>query len=286
VADAPAKPAASTVAQAPVPQVEEPARPVAPTTTGPKAEQSRSRAEAPRALQALPTPQSTDTAPAPHAEQRETGNSVAARPALAPKAQTGDGEVAPPAKQGDTGTTVAAKPASKAPATDKQIERAPGQRGTGTADKAPASDKQIEQGAGQREPGTAVAAIPAVAAKASTSEGKVERGSEDSLIITFATNSSYFPSGAARRLRELIAGMTPDHKYQVALRVAVSGTAKVVGARSAQEAASYNKWLAERRLERVQNWLLENAAAEALSFKPEFVTDESRQVVVRLAPIG
>jgi hypothetical protein len=72
----------------------------------------------------------------------------------------------------------------------------------------------------------------------------------------------------------------------VALQVAVSGTTKVVGARSAQEAASYNKWLAERRVERVQNWLLENAPAEALSFKPEFVTDESRQVVVRLAPIG
>ena len=80
--------------------------------------------------------------------------------------------------------------------------------------------------------------------------------------------------------------MEPDHKYQVAVRVAVSGTAKVVGARSPQEAASYNRWLAERRLERVQNWLLENAAAAALSFQPEFVTDESRQVVVRLAPVG
>ena len=105
-------------------------------------------------------------------------------------------------------------------------------------------------------------------------------------MITFANNSSYFPSGAARRLRELIAGMDPDHKYEVAVRVAVSSSSKVVGARSTQEAASYNRWLAERRLERVQNWLLENAAAAALSFKPEYVTDESRQVVVRLAPVG
>jgi hypothetical protein len=80
--------------------------------------------------------------------------------------------------------------------------------------------------------------------------------------------------------------MDPAHKYEVAVRVAVSGSSKVVGARSPQEAASYNRWLAERRLERVQNWLLENAAGDALSIKPEYVTDESRQVVVRLAPVG
>jgi hypothetical protein len=127
---------------------------------------------------------------------------------------------------------------------------------------------------------------PAPAGKESPGDGKVERA-EGSLVITFATNSSYFPSGAAKRLRELVAGMGPDHKYEVGLRVAVSGSAKVVGARSPQEAASYNKWLAERRLERVQNWLLEHVAAGgALSFKPEFVTDESRQVIVRLAPVG
>jgi outer membrane protein OmpA-like peptidoglycan-associated protein len=266
VAEVPAKSAASAVAQAPLPQVGEPARSIAPKTVGPKAEQSQARAETPRAPQALPTPQSTRTATAQPAEQREAGQTVAARPALAPTAPTGDGEVAPTAKQGDRGTAVAAKPAPTA--------------------KASVSDKQIEQAPKQRETGSAVAAIPALAPKASASDGKVERGSEGSLVIIFATNSSYFPSGAARRLRELIAGMEPDHKYEVALRVAVSGTTKVVGARSAQEAASYNKWLAERRVERVQNWLLENAPAKALSFKPEFVTDESRQVVVRLAPIG
>ena len=267
VADAPARPAASAAAQAPVPQVGEPAQPIAPMTTSPKAEQSQARGETTSATPALPTPESMGTAPAKPAEQREAGNTVAARPALAPKAPTGDGEVAPPAKQSEIGTTVAAKPAPAA--------------------KAPASGKQVEQAAPrQPETGTAVAATPALAAKASAGDGKVERGSEGGLAITFATNSSYFPSGAARRLRELIAGMEPGHKYEVALRVAVSGANKVVGAKSPQEAASYNKWLAERRLERVQNWLRENAAAEGLSFKPEFVTDESRQVIVRLAPIG
>jgi hypothetical protein len=70
----------------------------------------------------------------------------------------------------------------------------------------------------------------------------------------------------------------------VSLQVAVSGS-EVVGAKSAQEAARYNKWLAERRLERVQQWLLENAAPEALSIEPEYrANDESRQVIVRLLP--
>jgi hypothetical protein len=264
VADAPARPAASAAAQAPVPQVGEPAQPIAPMTTSPKAEQSQARGETASATPALPTPESMRTAPANPAQQREAGNTVAARPALAPKALTGDGEVASPAKQREMGSTVAPKSA--------------------TAAKAPASGKQVEQA--PRQTGTAVAATPALAAKASAGDGKAERGSEGGLAITFATNSSYFPSGAARRLRELIAGMEPGHKYEVALRVAVSGANKVVGAKSPQEAASYNKWLAERRLERVQNWLRENAAAEGLSFKPEFVTDESRQVIVRLAPIG
>ncbi len=269
VAETPAKPTASTAAQAPVPQVDEPARSIAPAPTGQNAEPSQARGETPSIAQALPTPQSTRTAPAKSAEERGAENTVATRPALAPKSLTGDGEVAPPAKQAEpaeAATTVAAKPA--------------------TAAKAPASNKQVAQPPRQRETATAVAAAPAPAANGSATDGSVARGSEGSLVITFATNSSYFPSGAAKRLRELIAGMEPDHKYQVAVRVAVSGTAKVVGARSPQEAASYNRWLAERRLERVQNWLLENAAAAALSFQPEFVTDESRQVVVRLAPVG
>jgi len=73
----------------------------------------------------------------------------------------------------------------------------------------------------------------------------------------------------------------------VTLQVAVSGTTKVVGAKSAQEAARYNKWLAERRLERVQDWLLKNGAAQALSIKPEYVAeDDSRRVTVRVAPVG
>jgi hypothetical protein len=40
-------------------------------------------------------------------------------------------------------------------------------------------------------------------------------------------------------------------------------------------------------LEQVQRWLLENAGPDTLSIKPEYqANDESRQVVVRVAPSG
>jgi hypothetical protein len=263
---APAERTASTAAQAPIAQVDETVRPAEPAASRPKTEPSQARADTPSSTQPPSAARPERAAPAKPAQQREPDTTVAARPALAPKALMSDGEVEQPARQRETERTVAARPA---PAT-----------------KTPANDGQVEQPAKQRETGTAVAAKPASATKPSASDGKVERGPEGSLVITFATNSSYFPSGAARRLRELIAGIDPANKYRVTLQVAVSGTTKVVGARSPQEAAHYNKWLAERRLERVQTWLLENAAADGLTFKPEYVTDESRQVVVRLAPVG
>jgi hypothetical protein len=133
---------------------------------------------------------------------------------------------------------------------------------------------------------TTVAAARQRPAKAGE-EGKVEAGPQGGLVITFANNSSYFPSGATARLRKLIAAIDADSRYEVTLQVAVSGTTKVVGAKSADEAARYNKWLAERRLERVQEWLLKNAGTQALSIKPEYVADDdSRRVTVRVAPVG
>jgi hypothetical protein len=130
-------------------------------------------------------------------------------------------------------------------------------------------------------------ATPQQPSKPASDDGRVEPGPDGGLIITFATNSSYFPAGATARLRDLIAGIDGQTRYQVTLQVAVSGTTKVVGAKSAAEAARYNQWLAERRLERVQSWLTKNAAAEALSIKPEFVADDdSRRLTVRLGPVG
>ena len=51
------------------------------------------------------------------------------------------------------------------------------------------------------------------------------------------------------------------------------------------EAARYNKWLAERRMERVRDWLAKHA--EGIDVETRFrENDDSRQVIVRLVPVG
>ena len=117
-------------------------------------------------------------------------------------------------------------------------------------------------------------------------QGKVE-WAQDGVVITFATNSSYFPPGTSRRLKALVDGMAGDGGYRIQLQVGVSGSDTVVGAASPEEARRYNRWLAERRLGRVQEWLSENAADRQIEVEPQYLTDDSsRRVVVRIAPTG
>ena len=117
-------------------------------------------------------------------------------------------------------------------------------------------------------------------------EGKVEWGA-DNVAITFATNSSYFPPGTTRRLGVLLGSMTAGERYRVRLEVGVSGSDTVVGATTAEEARRYNTWLAERRMQRVREWLDENAADRQLEIEPAFQADDSsRRVVVRVAPVS
>jgi aromatic ring-cleaving dioxygenase len=108
---------------------------------------------------------------------------------------------------------------------------------------------------------------------------------EDGLAITFATNSSYFPPGTSKQLRSLVRGMAAGERYRVVLQAGVSGSDKVAGASNPEEARRYNRWLAERRVERVQIWLNENAAGADLLIEPQYLPgNEERTVVVRVAP--
>jgi hypothetical protein len=67
----------------------------------------------------------------------------------------------------------------------------------------------------------------------------------------------------------------------------VSGADTVVGATTAEEARRYNKWLAERRMARVQEWLTENAQDRQLEIEPVFQADDSsRRVLVRIVPVS
>ena len=153
----------------------------------------------------------------------------------------------------------------------------PGPAGGGAGSQRAGSGNAAQDGAALQQ--NAVAADP-------EREGKVEWG-QDNVVITFATNSSYFPPGTARRLASLLGSMQSGEHYRVRLEVGVSGTDTVVGAASAEEAKRYNQWLAERRMSRVREWLDENASDRQLEIEPTFQTnDNSRRVVVRVAPVS
>ena len=97
------------------------------------------------------------------------------------------------------------------------------------------------------------------------------------LVITFDVNSSYFPAGAGRQLRAFLDSLPKATAVQVELASAV-GTGDVRGV-SGEEAKRYNAWMAERRAQRVVEWLAENAGERSVIITERLVeNDPSRQV--------
>jgi hypothetical protein len=105
----------------------------------------------------------------------------------------------------------------------------------------------------------------------------------ESLTITFEINSSYLPASLDGRLRQLASRLEEGKAYQVELIGSVG--ADPVANASEQEAARYNRWIAERRVSRVAEFLQKNAKPDALTIKQDFaLNDSSRRVVVRVRP--
>jgi len=100
------------------------------------------------------------------------------------------------------------------------------------------------------------------------------------LTITFAMNSSYFPAGAARELRAFLDSLPTEGPIEIEVAGAV-GTSAVRGA-SDEEAQRYNAWMAERRIERVAEWLQQNAGNRRISLADKLTeNDPSREVRLR-----
>lgn len=115
--------------------------------------------------------------------------------------------------------------------------------------------------------------------------GRVSLAEDGELEITFATNSSYFPQGWSKPLRTFLDQIDGGQSYTVQLQTTIDGGAPVAGASSADEAAQYNKWLSDRRLERVKSWLLKNSETTELTIEASTVYDDgSRRVTVKLGP--
>ena len=107
----------------------------------------------------------------------------------------------------------------------------------------------------------------------------------ETLAIVFDVNSSYLPASLDGRLRELAAKLEPGRGYEVEL-VGSVGNGDVEG-KSAEEALRYNRWMAERRVSRVAEFLQKNAKAGELTIRQDFAfNDPSRQVLVEVRPLA
>ena len=104
------------------------------------------------------------------------------------------------------------------------------------------------------------------------------------LTITFKANSSILPSGLDGRLRALAAQLAADDNY--ALRLVGSVGNDDIAGKSAEDALRYNRWIAERRVERVAGYL-QRTAKGALKIAREFAAnDPSRRVLVEVTPVA
>jgi outer membrane protein OmpA-like peptidoglycan-associated protein len=167
-----------------------------------------------------------------------------------------------------------------------RLEAAPTPPQTPSATEQPASQPAVaEQPPSPAAPApTASTAEPVPAGKPQLAVEPAAGASAESLTITFDINSSYLPASLNGRLRELASRLEPGKTYQVELIGSVG--ADPVANASAQEAARYNRWLAERRVSRVAEFLQRNAKSEALTIKQDFaLNDSSRQVVVRVRSV-
>lgn len=132
-------------------------------------------------------------------------------------------------------------------------------------------------------PSTVVAAIDPEAAK----KGRVILSETGALEITFATNSSYLPQGWKNELGSFLERLNQGESYVVRVQTSIDGDARVAGTSSDDEAAKYNRWMAERRFERVKAWLLKNSEGSTLQIEnTELNNDGSRRVKVELNPLG
>jgi hypothetical protein len=128
------------------------------------------------------------------------------------------------------------------------------------------------------EPPTTMAAIDPDTARVAGAAGA------PALAITFEMNSSYFPAGVGRELRAFLDSLPTDGPVEIELLGAV-GSSAVRGA-SGEEAQRYNAWMAERRIERVVEWLEQNAGSRQLTFAEKLVeNDPSRQVRLRASMV-
>ncbi len=247
-------------------------RPVVPPSSGARAGQVASAASGAGADWGAPTAPDRPPAPATVVRAAEAPRAAVAVPA------------GPARALADVPSVTQALPAVSPSPAQPVADRSAAQPVASQPEAKPAAVTGMEPAA-RRVP-EVVAALPERAAEPPAKPAAAAAGQQE-LVITFPTNSSYFPPGTGAQLHALFQHLADGQHYQVVLQTSVSGSQKVIGAETAEEAAQYNQWLAERRVDRVRSWLDENADGKALAVKPEYrANDDSRQILVRLVPTG
>ena len=194
----------------------------------------------------------------------------------------------------DAGAGAAGKAA--AVAEQETAPAAPTAETATAAEEAPEQATEVEQAAQAEQPtqveqapqvGQAPQVEPALPIElAAQPEPPAQAGAESdaaTLAITFDVNSSYFPKGISRELKALVGGLEPQRTYEAVLEGAVSAEALRNG--GDKESRTYNRWIADRRMDRVADWLRQNVG-RSLSITHGYVeNDSSRRVTVRLRPV-
>jgi len=224
---------------------------------------------------AVPTPTAqtaatAQTVPVPTATDQRGGSTRAP----ARTAATNGPTPAPPSRplgESPAGGSPPAKPLATAGASSAEAA-------SGGADETGARSRTAEAG-----PGAETAEASAGARLAAIDPGVVRGPS--GLEIVFDVNSSYLPKGAAAELRRFVKDLPTSGTIRLAIVAAVGGAdVKEAGGSSGLR---YNRWLAERRIGRVADWLKENAGGRRLEIRTGFADDDpSRRVTVRLEAGG
>ena len=166
------------------------------------------------------------------------------------------------------------------------------------ADIAQLSDASVQQLAPSRRPAVAPRSAPApaeamaaplperlaVAEREPAAETPVLEPALPTLELelTFDVNSSFLGPTAIGELRRKLGTLPKGSRYLVELQATVSDEG--VREASATEARRYNRWLAERRLQRVRGLLQQHARVE-LSLDERYVPhDPSRRILINARP--
>lgn len=159
---------------------------------------------------------------------------------------------------------------------------------TPALDEVPATKAMPEEtpvGATAEVPAIVVIPQPAPTVAAPEAQPPAEKATlGTTLAVSFDINSSYFRKMVSRDLETLVDGLAPYRGYEVLLEGSVS--AEALRNRPPEEGQAYNRWIADRRMERVADWLRRKLNGSVSITQTYVENDNSRSVTITVKPVS